>query len=277
MEPQTTNPVSDRLPPVVLGIVTADMLRAREYPEALWSCGGVELRADGVPPEEILDAVKAFDEKKKERAFAGPVIFTLRLERDGGAWKNDEASARFAVWRALPPGSCDLVDLEVEEIANIPREIVAGLRASGSKILLSHHAFEPEPREEWGRVFQVMQKRDPDLVKFALRVPDDSMARDLVVFAGVVASFFPGSCVMGMGEAGRLTRLASPLMGCSLTYGYLGSAPVAPGQLSALEMTETFRRLPADLADQGLDALLDGVRAAHAAVSAKSGSGPQDA
>jgi 3-dehydroquinate dehydratase type I len=252
-----------------LGIVTAEMLRARSFPDALWTCGGVELRADGVPPHEIPEAVADFTAEKERRGFSGPVVFTLRLERDGGAWKNGEASARERVWRALPAGSCDIVDLEVEEIFGIDPETVAGLRASGLKILLSHHAFAPEPREEWGRVFQVMQKRDPDLVKFALMVPDEDAARDLVIFAGLVAAFYPGSCVMGMGAAGSLTRLASPLMGCSLTYGYLGSVPVAPGQLSVAEMNAAFARLPLDLRDRGLDALLEAVREARAAVHAE--------
>ena len=46
--------------PRILGIVTADMLLSRLYPEDLWNCGGVEVRADGVPYAEILPMLRDF-------------------------------------------------------------------------------------------------------------------------------------------------------------------------------------------------------------------------
>jgi 3-dehydroquinate dehydratase-1 len=239
MEPQTTKRPLD---PLVLGVVTAEMLRARAWPEALWTCGGVELRADGLEPEAIPAAVADFAEEKHRRGFGGPTVFTLRLERDGGAWKDAEAGAREAVWRSLPVGACDLADLEVEEIDSIDAGTVRLLRDLGAAILLSHHAFAPEAPSRWTELFETMRVHSPDGVKFAVLTPDRASAEALLRLAREVAAHYPVSCVMGMGAEGALTRLVSPLLGCPLTYGYLGDAPVAPGQLPAAGMRAFFER-----------------------------------
>lgn len=232
MEPQTTKQPPNRPNPLVLGIATARMLGERRFPDALWACGGVELRADGLPVEDIVAAVKDFTEEKTRRAFKGPVVFTLRLERDGGAWKNAEASAREAVWRALPMGSCDLVDLEVEEIDRIDPAVPRLLRDLGARILLSHHAFVPEGPEQWSGFLEAMRAHAPEGVKFAVQVDPHDVAA-LIEFARKVAREYPTSCVLGMGAHGQVTRFLGPLVGCPITYGFLGQGPVAPGQLDA--------------------------------------------
>lgn len=234
--------------PCVLGVVTAEMLRAGRYPDALWRCGGVELRADGVPVDGIAGAVADFDAEKSRRGFTGPVIFTLRLRRDGGAWDDDKTAERNAVWESLPPGTCDWVDLEVEEIASVSATALDSLRSSGVKILLSHHAFAQEPREKWERLLDEMALNKPDGVKFAIALgsnrDDKIRALALLAFARRVASLYPISAVFGMGEEGRPTRVVGPLLGCPWTYGFLDHVPQAPGQLSADRMREFFARAP---------------------------------
>ena len=227
------------------------MLAARRYPATLWSCGGVELRADGVPPEAVAAVVADFDAEKSRRGFAGPVIFTLRLRRDGGAWPDAESAARNAVWESLPPGTCDWVDLEVEERDRIAPETLDSLRSSGVKILLSHHAFEPETPETWAGHLEAMRAFGPDGVKFAVSLTTDQVPR-LLEFARQVGSEYADSCVLGMGAAGMNTRLLSPLLGCPFTYGYLGEGPVAPGQLDVGSMKTFFDHAARPDADRPL-------------------------
>jgi 3-dehydroquinate dehydratase type I len=255
-----------------LGIVTADMLVSRRYPAALWACGGVEVRADGVPPDDIAGVVADFDNEKGRRGYSGPVFFTLRLRRDGGAWEDAAAAERNAVWESLPPGTCDWADLEVEEISRVAPETLDSLRSSGVKILLSHHAFLPEDPTAWNAILTSMRAFHPDGVKFAVFVTTDQVPA-LLDFARKVGAEFPSSCVLGMGVAGMNTRLISPLLGCPFTYGYLGEGPVAPGQLDAEVMQEFFASVsaagdrPADDADvitwiawaTALDAKLNGM------------------
>ncbi len=236
---QTTKALSE---PCVLGIVDSVMLAGRRWPDALWACGGIELRADGLPAEAIAAAVADFDAERSRRGFRGPVIFTLRLRRDGGAWDDARAAERNAVWESLPPGTCDWADIEIEQVATVSAAALDSLRSSGVKILLSHHAFEPEAPAIWEEVLSGMRGFGPDGVKFAVALRDRAHAEALLALARRVAPDFPRSCVSGMGEAGSLTRLLAPLLGCPWTYGFLGDVPKAPGQLPASRMRAFFAR-----------------------------------
>jgi 3-dehydroquinate dehydratase-1 len=237
---QTTKAPHFSSTPCILGVVNAEMLARRRWPDALWQCGGVELRADGLPPDDIAGTVADFDAEKGRRGFAGPVFFTLRLRRDGGAWEDGAAAERSAVWESLPPGTCDWADLEIEEIARVTPTALDSLQSSGVKILLSHHAFSPEEPPAWDALLDAMRGFRPDGVKFAVTLRDRAHAEDLLRLARRVAAEFPAAGVLGMGAAGSLTRLISPLRGCPFTYGYLGAEQGAPGQLPAAAMRAFF-------------------------------------
>ena len=45
-------------PPLILGILTAPMLAERRYPESVWNCDGVELRADGLSAGGVLQILE---------------------------------------------------------------------------------------------------------------------------------------------------------------------------------------------------------------------------
>jgi len=253
---QTTKAPPAPLKPCILGIVTAGMLAKRQYPAALWTCGGVELRADGpdvLPTDAIAGAVADFDEEKGRRGFTGPVIFTLRLQRDGGAWPDAQAPARNAVWTSLPPGTCTWVDLEIEQVDGVAVEALDSLRSSGVKILLSHHAFGPEEASVWEKHLHAMRALKPDGVKFAVSPGSDQIPA-LLGFARRVGAEYPESCVLGMGAEASVTRVLSPLLGCPFTYGYLGEGAVAPGQLSVPVMREFFARAATDAPTPDLNA-----------------------
>ncbi|HAO99146.1 MAG TPA: hypothetical protein DCQ83_03785 [Fibrobacteres bacterium] len=231
--------------PLILGIVGASRLADRRYPEAVWACGGVELRADGLPIDGVLPAIEGFAAEQVRREFRGPVVFTLRLQRDGGAWENSRAKEREAVWCALASRShrvCDIVDVEIEEAASLSSEMWKLLRASGLKVMLSHHAFSIEAPHVWEEQLGVMRAYHPDAVKFAISVKDTAMAGDLLRFGKHVAEEFPLSCVIGMGENGAVTRVASPLLGCPITYAFLEEGPVAPGQLPLKVLQSVFAK-----------------------------------
>lgn len=227
-------------PPCVLGVLSADGLSSRRYPASLWECDGVELRADGMPADAIAAAVADFDAERDRRGFAGPVAFTLRLRRDGGAWDDAAAAEREAVWESLPPGTCDWVDVEIEEIPRLAPSVLETLRSSGAGVLLSHHAFDHEDPPAWDVLLENMRAFRPDGVKFAVAVRDRPHAEDLMRLARRVAAEFSIGSVLGMGAAGSMTRLVGPLLGCPFAYGYLGETPAAPGQLSATAMRAFF-------------------------------------
>jgi len=229
--------------PLIFGVVTAPMLAARRVPAQAWECDGLELRADGLPAEEVVSAAEAFAAESLSRGFRGLTIFTLRLRRDGGAWEDERARGRESVWLALARRAeplCDFIDLEIEEISALSPAVVEALRIGKWKLLLSHHAFSPEDSSAWERILGAMRGRNPEAVKFAVAIPDARSTEALLRFSRRVAREFPVSCVIGMGEAGRCTRVLSPLLGCPITYAFLGEGPVAPGQLSMDALRSVF-------------------------------------
>lgn len=228
---------------MILGILTAEMLADRHYPVEAWACDGLELRADGLPVDVILPALRDFFIEKKERAFKGPVFFTLRLQRDGGAWENGNAAVREAVWQSILESAHlpDFFDLEIQEAASLSDKLPEW-RALGVKVVLSHHDFVGEGFAEWERLLDSMRGIKPDAVKFAVTVQSSHEAASLLDFARQVSAEFPLSCVLAMGEIGKATRIASPLLGCPVTYAFLGQGSVAPGQLSAGTLRRCFEK-----------------------------------
>ncbi len=230
---------------MIFGIVTASMLAARRYPENLWVCDGIELRADGLPPNEIDEALEAFSGEKRRRKFKGPVIFTLRLQRDGGAWENARSRERESIWLALTGMQiphCDFMDVEIEEASSIALETWDALKSGAAQVLLSHHSFTPAKPEVWEEKLELMRGFNPAAVKFAVAVKDSGEASSLLRFGRKVAAEFPLCCVLGMGEAGSATRVISPLLGCPITYAFVEGTAVAPGQLSLKQLRALLTR-----------------------------------
>ncbi len=231
-----------RFSPLIVGILTASMLEEKRYPESAWTCDGLELRADGLEETAVVPALHAFDDLRAHRGFAGPVIFTLRLRRDGGAWPEERAAERETIWRTLARGTrplCDYLDVEIETAATVSTDLWNAL-TNRPRVLLSHHACEGEDPAAWEVWLQRMRAYHPAGVKFAVAVHRPSEAEALLRFAEQIANEFPFSCVLGMGPVGRSTRVLSPLRGCPITYAYLGDAEVAPGQLPPAALRAFF-------------------------------------
>lgn len=161
-----------------------------------------------------------------------PVIATARHPGEGGAGNLGVSQRRRLLMGALDWATA--VDVELRS-SNQLSGVIAGAHERGRVVILSHHNFRTTPalarlRELAGRaadegadIFKVaaMLKSPADLMRLAelqtsaLRIP-------------VVA--------MGMGNAGRFSRIMLGGLGSPLTYGWLGK-PQVPGQWPALEMS----------------------------------------
>ena len=220
------------------------MLAESHFPRGLWRCDALELRLDGLPVLEILRAAQGFSTECKKRLFKGFIILTLRLQRDGGLWEDECAQEREKVWMELADQEEPLghfFDLEIEQASNLSPELWRKIKRSGFRVLWSHHALIPESPEMWELWLEEMRKQIPDAVKFAVMVLDREVALQLLNFATQVAKEFPLSCVIGMGEAGRSTRVLGPLMGCPITYAFVEEGPVASGQLHLGTLQSLFQ------------------------------------
>jgi 3-dehydroquinate dehydratase/shikimate dehydrogenase len=190
--------------------------------------GGVEVRADLCPePRDGLSILK-----RLPRGL--PVIFTVRLRREGGAFEGDEEVRIDLYRRALLAGAA-LVDAEWGS------EAARALARRGAPLLLSHHDLSDMlPEAELERLSAEMASLSPRALKVVptARQPlDGARMLEWVARARPDGPFRVG---FAMGEAGLPSRVLALSRGAPITYAALGRS-VAAGQLSVGEMTGLYR------------------------------------
>ena len=140
----------------------------------------------------------------------------------------------------------DMVDVEID--TPIREAIVAMARQMGKKVLVSEHRFDGVPDDAGlNAMFESAMRLSPDVFKLAATVNSSDDLVRLLSFCHRCTATIP-SCVLGMGPLGKPSRMVGGLFGSALTYGYLGDAPVAPGQLSAQALLLFLKQLNRTLA-----------------------------
>lgn len=182
----------------------------------------IELRVDG-----LLD----------RRGWLGlmktklPVIVTNRPEREGGRFKGSEKERTGPLLEGIA-GEAACVDIELSTEKALLEKVLSSAKGRGVSVLMSYHNLTSTPEaDELIVVVKKMVLAGCDIAKVvtfaedredALRVLDflvraqDEVAVPLVAFA--------------MGEAGRVSRVAAPMLGSPIVYAAAGE-PTAPGQL----------------------------------------------
>ena len=196
-----------------------------QLPGASPACDLVELRID------LLGAAAPWREASARCRAAGlPVLVTARWSREGGSWQGDESSREAFYLSALP--DAEAVDIEIR--CGWGERLVAAARDAGVRVIGSYHDFNGTPDDTTlaGLVGEGV-RLGADLVKLAFHLRD---RRDLDRLL-LLPSRFPGIDlgVVGMGPLGPESRLALPLVGSFLTYGF-ADEPSAPGQTAAAEL-----------------------------------------
>ncbi len=205
---------------------------------------------DEADPSTGLNRVWDIARAWKTRHPRGKLLFTNRLQRDGGRWPDTRAETRHGIWKrwleALDANAPlpDWLDIEVETFDTWTAESRNRWRTAGARFLVSHHNFEraytdSELKALWSRFLQ----QDGDGLKWALQPGSREEWRWLAPYLEMAAQRYALSGIFCMGETGRPSRLASPFMGCPLTYGYFGSQPAAPGQLSMTQLADGLERM----------------------------------
>ena len=210
--------------PLVVGVIRTPA-GLEQLPGASAACDLVELRIDLLGPDSPWrEAAVRF------RAAGLPVLITARWKREGGSWAGDEAS-REAFYRSAL-ADADAVDIEIR--CGWADRLVAAAREAGVRTIGSFHDFEGTPDDTMlATLVGEGVRLGVDLVKLAFHLRD---RRDLDRLL-LLPSRFPGIDlgVVGMGPLGPESRLALPLVGSFLTYGFADS-PSAPGQTASGEL-----------------------------------------
>ena len=192
----------------------------------------LELRVD-LFPDPTSPRIDAYLAQLRPR----PVLLTIRRTEEGGRWPLDE-TARLNRYLQLIP-TTDAVDVELRASAAV--DIIHAARAQGKTVIGSFHDFHTTPETTvLETLIDEFRAIGADILKIATWCHTHADLRRLAAFLCVRES--PPMIVLGMGPAGRPSRLLFPFLGSLVTYTYLGTAS-APGQLNHRELAALLEQI----------------------------------
>jgi 3-dehydroquinate dehydratase-1 len=152
------------------------------------------------------------------------------------------------------------VDIEIEADPALKEELIQTARVQGCRVILSYHNFETTPpRGELETIVDQCISDGADIVKVACQVHSVSHCLRLlslyhhpkVKIDNETGSEKTGnSCqiiAIGMGEKGKITRVAALFLGAPFTYAsILTGLETAPGQVDADTLGKIYRLLSSE-------------------------------
>ena len=208
---------------------------SRNNAEALRKIALAEPLADML--EIRLDVMETFDVNEIIKAASKPVLVTYRSRREGGKGSADPETHAKYVLTAIQSGA-DLVDLEL----SLPRKWRKKIfDARGrSEIIISTHINDGTPsRLDLEKIFRDCADTGADIVKIVTRA--ETWADNLRVLELIPKAHGLGIEIIAfcMGPIGKISRIASHLMGGYLTFASLEDGEEsAEGQIPIRQMKE---------------------------------------
>jgi len=171
------------------------------------------------------------DELKQLFDLDTKYIITNRL----GDFINEQGSAFL---KNIIDLGADFIDVELEQNNEYLSDLIEFTKASNCKLIISYHNFEHTPsKEELQNIIDSAKKLNADYVKIATEVKTQ---KDVLR----ILSLYENNdklIAFGMGEVGRISRVASLYMGAEFTYVSIDNEnKTASGQLTVVEMNKVF-------------------------------------
>jgi 3-dehydroquinate dehydratase-1 len=180
--------------------------------------------------EARLDALAGIELPRK---WPLPVIATARHPSEGGGGNLSQAVRRRLLEEAIPWASA--LDVELRSARPLA-SVVAQAHQHGRTVILSHHDFKGTPSLAClKKLADRAAGEGADLFKVAAFLRDPRDLQRLIELQ--LSSTKVPVVAMGMGGAGRFSRLVLSGFGSPLCYGWLGK-PQVPGQWPALRLRE---------------------------------------
>ena len=168
-----------------------------------------------------------------------PWIATNRRREEGGAWQGSEDDRIDELLAALELGAA-IVDIELAA-PGLPNLLRRG--KARALYLVSYHNMErTPPLDELQGIVARMKAAGADLCKVVTNAR--SFGDNLTMLQLIRA--FPGldMVAFAMGEAGKLSRVLSPLAGAFFTFASASAGTEsAPGQVTAAELRALYGTL----------------------------------
>lgn len=188
----------------------------------------VELRLDALRTPEVRAVVTA---------IAKPILITNRPMWEGGQFGGSEELRIEMLCQAMEVGVA-YVDIELATAPAMRDRVLAVAGRHGVRVIVSSHDFAATPPlPQLREVLQRMIATGADIGKIVTTATTTTETlRILSLHLDAQAAGFPLSAFV-MGEAGRISRLATLYLGGYMTY----AAPdelqaTAPGQLTAKQL-----------------------------------------
>lgn len=198
----------------------------------------VEWRIDGFT--EVEDIAKSLAALDALRSILGeiPLIFTCRIDQEGGMRKISPEKRLELIVAAIESGNIDLIDIELCNGREFIDAVKMHTQARRVALILSYHNFKETPAEtfiydkllaayEAGADIPKLAVMPKDYADVLVLLSATNRARNSAIDAPLVT--------MSMGEQGAVTRLAGGLFGSDITFA-VGKASSAPGQIPIAEL-----------------------------------------
>ena len=196
----------------------------------------VEVRLDCLKPGEFESAVSRLSYYLT--SLGKDSIVTFRPAEEGGV-KDYSKNTRKCFWLDQVPSAASLFDVELDLVEEITSS--SNVDLDWARVICSHHDFGGLPRD-LENIYNRMSRTPARILKIAVQVNDVTECISLFRLLARARAEGREAIVIGMGQAGVLTRVLGPSRGSFLTYGAAeASRATAPGQLSARELRELFR------------------------------------
>jgi len=188
----------------------------------------VEVRLDAMVRPDVATCCRTIDT---------PLLFTNRPTWEGGGSDGDDAGRIRPLIEAVELGA-SYVDLELRADARARRQLLDAMQGGPTRLILSSHDFSATPPSS--RLREILEEMADSgahigkIITMARETGD--VLRVLALQERAAELDFP-LIAFCMGEAGRISRLASLFLGGFMTYVAVDEQQAtAPGQLSAARL-----------------------------------------
>ncbi len=194
----------------------------------------VEVRLDAMESPSLAEL---FDN------ITATLLFTNRPEWEGGRFSGPEKERIAPIIAAATRGAW--VDIELSAPERSRRQVIAAAAGSGGRVIVSWHDFASTP--DRGVLEEILARQmdsGADIGKMVTMARDATDSLRLLSMLEIAAAADFSLCAFSMGEAGRMSRVASIGLGGFMTYAAPDhGAATAQGQLPLAVMRRIIGEL----------------------------------
>lgn len=180
------------------------------------------------------DLLQLSDEQIKAIIDLSTSVVTCR----SGYYSDQERLSFFE--NAMEAGA-KYIDIELEAENSLTEKLSAACKAQNVRLIVSYHNYEETPAFNYLEyIYNQCIARGAGVVKIATQVNSREDIKNLIRLYDKPEPLI----AIGMGEAGKVTRVLAPFLGAPFTYAAPDKGEqTAPGQIRVSELKELFQKL----------------------------------